>query len=186
MTAYIIIGVTFLLLAIFSVTMIFLYIRRPLPDPLPEPEPDFRPYEKQPTPVLELRELSKLNNWYFFEHLRHQIVQTGIPEKNPEFYTKYLDMFETHMDSYHRRLLEVLGRDNPRLYTILTKETQYENLSLHDMLLILMIDTDLHNREMAEILCIPVETQKKRKLRLKAKMEKLGGMPQTSGKLPEK
>lgn len=184
MFSYIVIGVIFLLLAIFSVVMIFQYIRRPTPEGFPDSAAILRPFEKQPTPVIELREISKLNNWNFFENLQALIRLTHLAEKNPQFYSKFQELYQTHMDGYLWRLMEALGRDNPRLYDVVNR--RYGYLSIQEMLLIMLMDTNLLNREMAEIVCTPLETHKKRKLRLKAKLKDLGGIPSTPGRSTEK
>ena len=177
MVEYIVIGVAFLLLAVFSVTMIYRNLRRPSPESLPEPEPLVKAFERRPIPVMELRELGKLNNWGFFENIQAQMYMMKISERNPEFYAKYQELFEIHMDSYFQRLMGVLGRNDPKLYDIVV--TRYESLSTQEMLLVMLMDTELLNREMADMLYIPLETLKKRKLRLKAKLEKMGGVPST-------
>lgn len=97
------------------------------------------------------------------------IIEYKIDRKNPEFYEKYLALSKREKELYFNELITIFSK-NRREY-VQELFDHHSALSLQDVLLLLMSEAHLDNKTMARILGINAETFKKRKSRLKAKME---------------
>lgn len=96
------------------------------------------------------------------------IIEYKINVKNPEFYEKYQGLNKREKDLYFNELITIFSK-NRREY-VRDLFDQHTGLSIQDVLLLLMSEMELDNKTMSRILGISTETLKKRKTRLKSKM----------------
>lgn len=97
------------------------------------------------------------------------IIEYKIDRKNPGFYEKYLALSKREKELYFNELVTIFSK-NRREY-VQELFDHHPALSVQDVLLILMSEAQLDNKTMARILSLNAETFKKRKSRLKAKMQ---------------
>lgn len=105
------------------------------------------------------------------------ILEYKINVKMPEFYEKYQALKKQDKDLYINELIDIFSR-NKREYVrgLLDK---YISFTKQDVLLLLMCEMQLYNKNMARILGLSQEALKKRKTRLKTKMRP--GSPSSKG-----
>ncbi len=101
--------------------------------------------------------------------INYLIVEYKIDVKMPEFYEKYQALRKQDKDLYINELIDIFSR-NKREYVngLLDK---YTSFTKQDVLLLLMCEMQLYNKSMARILGLSQEALKKRKTRLKTKMQ---------------
>ena len=97
------------------------------------------------------------------------IIEYKINIKNPEFYEKYQALNKHERELYIDELITIFSKNRPG--DIRELYDQYPSLSTQDVLLLLMIEMKLDNKTMARIMALMMETLKKRKTRLKAKIQ---------------
>ena len=127
----------------------------------------------------ELREAKKLN--ITLEDLLHLealninvdvnslMIEHRIPVKETMFYEKYQDLVKRQKEWYFDELLKIFGK-NKRNYVNELFE-RYDNLSTQDVVLLLMGDIHLENKTIARVMQVNLDALKKRKRRLKLKMQ---------------
>lgn len=120
---------------------------------------------------VSVRDVLKLVNTSFIEEVDTLIEESNIPGKQPVFYAKYQELTKNNRDAYFQNLMEILSKNKPGFVERLM--TGYPEISTQDILLLLLHNAHLENKVIAKVLFISMETLKKRKTRLKAKM---GGM----------
>lgn len=97
------------------------------------------------------------------------IIEYKINIKSPEFYERYQAVNKHERELYFDALINIFGKNRPE--EVRKVYEQYPNLSTQDVLLLLMNKMKLDNKTMARILALTMETLKKRKTRLKAKIQ---------------
>lgn len=96
------------------------------------------------------------------------IIAYKINVKMPEFYEKYQALNKQEKELYFNELIAIFSK-NKREY-VRDLFDKYPGLSTQDVLLLLMTEMQLDNKTMARIMGLSMETLKKRKTRLKSKM----------------
>lgn len=97
------------------------------------------------------------------------IIEYKINIKNPEFYEKYQALNKHERELYFDELIAIFSKN--RSEDVCELYDRYPSLSTQDVLLLLMIEMNLDNKTMARIMALTMETLKKRKTRLKAKIQ---------------
>lgn len=97
------------------------------------------------------------------------IIEYKINVKIPEFYEKYQALNKHEKEQYFSELMAIFSRDKKEYVQDLLD--RYSGLSTQDVLLLLMSGMQLDNKTIAQILGINMGTLKKRKTRLKSKMQ---------------
>lgn len=97
------------------------------------------------------------------------IIEYKINVKMPEFYEKYQALNKHEKEQYFGELMEIFSKDKKEYVQDLFD--RYSGLSTQDVLLLLMSGMQLDNKTIAQILGINMGTLKKRKTRLKSKMQ---------------
>lgn len=103
--------------------------------------------------------------------LNDLMEEYDIERKLPSFYQKYHSMIHGVKEKYFETLLSVLSRDSDSYYNRLLNTCL--DVSTQDVLLLLLADSGLDNKTCARVLFINSETLRKRKTRLKMKIEQL-------------
>lgn len=96
------------------------------------------------------------------------LVEYKIHVRHPEFYEKYQALNKYEQELYFEELIAVFGKGHPEQVRELFEK--YPGLSTQDVLLLLMNGLGFDNRTMARIMSLTLETLKKRKTRLNAKI----------------
>lgn len=97
------------------------------------------------------------------------IIEYKINVKMPDFYEKYQTLSKHEREQYFNELIAIFSK-NRREYVRDLFDT-YSGLSTQDVLLLLMSGMLLDNKTIARIMGLSMETLKKRKTRLKSKMQ---------------
>lgn len=97
------------------------------------------------------------------------IIEYKIHVKFPEFYEKYQALNKQEKELYFNELIEILSK-NRREY-VHGLFDKYPGFTNQDVLLLLMCEMQTDNRTMARIMGLTLETLKKRKTRLRSKMQ---------------
>lgn len=100
------------------------------------------------------------------------ILEYKLDEGMPAFYEKYREQNKNWKEAYFLALIDILGR-NKREY-VRNLYDNYAALSTQDILLLLLWKQGLDNKTMAQVMCSNLDTLKKRKSRLKAKLVTVG------------
>lgn len=97
------------------------------------------------------------------------IIEYKINIKMPEFYEKYQGLVKREKELYFNELIAIFSK-NKREY-VQDLFDRYVGLTPQDVLLLLMGEMEIDNKTMARIMGLGMETLKKRKTRLKSKMQ---------------
>lgn len=123
-------------------------------------------------PSLSIHEVLKLVNNDFLVDIDILVESLDISKKSPMFYEKYQELSKNNRDAFFQNLLDVICKDNPVVETRIIR--YYDLISEQDILLLLLSEQSVENKMLAKILCLNLETLKKRKTRLKAKLREAG------------
>lgn len=134
-------------------------------------------YRKNPCPetpaspkigvtMEDILRLVSLNN---SASLHALLLQYRIHVKMPEFYEKYQAANKKEKEFYFDELITIFARNREEEMQDLYEN--YPGLSSQDVLLWLLMEAHLDNKTIARILEISFEALKKRKSRLKSKMQ---------------
>lgn len=102
------------------------------------------------------------------------IVEYKINVKMPEFYEKYQILSKQEKELYFNELIAIFSKKRREYVQDLFD--RHAGLSAQDVLLLLMCEMQLDNKTIAHIMGLSAETLKKRKTRLKSKMN-IGNLP---------
>lgn len=106
------------------------------------------------------------------------IEDCNVERKLPAFYEKYQALNKVHREKYFDRLLRFLSTTEEPYLDDLYKECP--ELSTQDLLLLLLGRAKFENKMIAQLLFISLDTLKKRKTRLRAKMRNCAHQPAES------
>lgn len=123
---------------------------------------------------ISLQDIIRLAALNTIQDVSSLIIEYKINVKMPEFYEKYLALSKHERELYFSELITIFTK-NKREY-VEDLFDRYTGLSTQDVLLLLMGEMQLDNKTMARIMGLGMETLKKRKTRLKAKLL-TGGPP---------
>ena len=96
------------------------------------------------------------------------IIEYKIHVKHPTFYERYQALNKHERELYLEELVTIFSKGHPEKVRELHEK--YPGLSMQDVLLLLMSGQGLDNRTIARIMSLTLETLKKRKTRLNAKI----------------
>lgn len=97
------------------------------------------------------------------------MIEHRVPEKEPMFYEKYQDLVKQQKEWYFGELLNIFSKNRREYVSDLFE--RYNSLSTQDVVLLLMGSIPLENKMMARVMQVNLDTLKKRKRRLKLKMQ---------------
>ena len=129
------------------------------------PQPEALEKDKIEGSLQDIIRLANLNTAMDVGYL---LVEHKIHLRMPDFYEKYQNLVKREKEYYFNELTDIFSR-NRREY-VRELLDRYAGLSRQDVLLLLMCEMQLDNKTMARIMGLSLDTLKKRKTRLKAKM----------------
>lgn len=97
------------------------------------------------------------------------IMVHKINVRMPEFYEKYQTLIKQEKDLYFKELIAIFSK-NRREY-VQNLFNHCPGLSVTDVLLVLLLDTSIDNKTIARIMGVSMDTLKKRRSRLKIKLQ---------------
>jgi hypothetical protein len=118
---------------------------------------------------ITLNDIIHLASLNSISDLNALMIEYRIPVKYPVFYEKYQMLSKQEKDFYFSELVTVCAGN--RKDEILDLYERYPGLSTQDVLLWLMMEIHTDNKTISRILGIQAEALKKRKARLKLKMQ---------------
>lgn len=118
---------------------------------------------------LTVKDVLRLANNEYVEYLEALIKEHELETKFPAFHEKYQTASYINKDRYFQDLFEILSM--PRKQYVAELFATYQEFSTQDVLLLLLCEAKLDNRTISRILFISMDTLKKRKTRLKMKIE---------------
>lgn len=154
---FIFIGVA---LGIIIAVGVFWFVRKK-----PEESPVWMEKEKIDITIQDIIRLAALNTTLDVTSL---IIEYKINIKFPEFYERYQALNKRERELYFDELITIFSKNRPEYVRELYD--QHPVLSTQDVLLLLMNEMKLDNKTIARVLALSMETLKKRKTRLKAKI----------------
>lgn len=126
----------------------------------------------EPTMVMTPTDIAGLLGFEYLEELEMLMKESHVPDRLPVFYEKYQELNKRSKEAYFQYVLDLFVRGKEEwLEHLLVKGG---DLSTQDILLILLIKKEFDNKSIAKVLRITPDTLKKRKSRLRAKMEQKG------------
>lgn len=128
-------------------------------------KPLFVEREKVDISIEDIIRLAALNNTLDVSSL---IMVHKINVKMPEFYEKYQTLIKQEKELYFTELIAIFSK-NRREY-VQNLFNQNPCLSVTDVLLVLMLGTNIDNKTIARIMGVSMDTLKKRRTRLKTKL----------------
>lgn len=117
---------------------------------------------------ITLNDVIRLVSLNSISDLNALMVEYRIPAKLPEFYEKYQMLGKQEKDFYFSELVAVCGRNREEEIQDLYERAR---LSTQDVLLWLMTELHIDNKTITRVFGIQAEALKKRKARLKLKMQ---------------
>lgn len=126
----------------------------------------------EPTLHIEAADLVNLLNVSYMEQLDFLVKEANVERKLPAFYGKYIALTKESKERYFQNLLDLLTKGKEEWLNNFCRN--YPDISTQELLMMFLMDMGFDNRTAAEILMINLETLKKRKTRLRAKMKNLG------------
>lgn len=130
-----------------------------------------------PTMDITLQDIITLASLNPMADINALFANHNIHSVNPAFYEEYMALNKEWKDAYFSQLVEIFSRDE-REYARNLYES-HPNMNNQDILLLLMDKMQLPNRKIAQIMGVTYDTLKKRKTRLKTKLQ--DGQPLTDG-----
>lgn len=121
--------------------------------------------EKVDISIEDIIRLAALNNTLDVSSL---IMVHKINVKMPEFYEKYQALIKREKELYFTELIAIFSK-NRREY-VQNLFNHNPSLSVTDVLLVLMLGTNIDNKTIARIMGVSMDTLKKRRTRLKTKL----------------
>lgn len=118
---------------------------------------------------LTVKDVLKLANNEYVEYLEKLIREHELETKVPAFYEKYQTASLISKDKYFQNLFEILCTSRKQYVAELF--ATYQEFSTQDVVLLLMCEAKLDNKTISGILSISMDTLKKRKTRLRMKIE---------------
>lgn len=122
---------------------------------------------KTSTPDFNVKDILRLANTNNTAAVNALFLEYKMNVCMPEFYEKYQHLSKKNRDSYYAELLGMLERKKP---DHLPGYCEWTSFSPQDQLLLLMYGMQLDNKTIARILGVSSDTLKKRRNRLKLKI----------------
>ena len=119
---------------------------------------------------LTAEDLIKLANAAYMEQLDTLIKESDVANRMPVFYQNYQELNQKNREAYFQNLLDVLRKDKKEYIDNLLNNRS--DISTQEILLLILMKSGVSNKAIAKVLFITPDTLKKRKSRLKSKMQK--------------
>lgn len=118
---------------------------------------------------VTVQDVLKLAHAHYMEKLDQLVEETNLKEKVPAFYDDYQRLSKNSKETYFQSLLEVLCVHRQDWLSRMVNGPV--DMATQDILLMLLMEEELENKNIARILFITPDALKKRKTRLKLKIE---------------
>lgn len=119
---------------------------------------------------LTAEDLIKLANADYMEQLDALLKESDVESRMPVFYQNYQELNKKNREAYFQNLLDILRKDQKDYIDNLLNNRS--DISTQEILLLILMKLGVRNKAIAKVLFITPDTLKKRKSRLKVKMEK--------------
>lgn len=128
--------------------------------------------DEKPVMEISLLDIIRLSDVSGLADVNLLILEHNLENKMPEFYSKYQELIKKNREIYFMELVNILGKKRKEFINDLFD--RYHGFSTQDVLLLLMCEMGLDNKTMARVMTSSLDTLKKRKTRLRAKMRASG------------